>query len=197
MGETLNRIKIVGPVLLLAVCLGFLVVTHVRVLDTLTKIQSHKDTLYMTKIVYIDTGNLFNEAIAHLKEYEGFRSEIYYDTDGSKTIGYGHHLRTGEVFNKITELEATNILIKDLKRKVEFVEGHTQLKGNKSLALGLFAFNVGTGNLMQAIDRGLLNNINKITDYCHYSIMEDGEKVTKRSDKLYERRKFELYIYTR
>lgn len=197
MRNIFNQIKVnLGPILLIAILFSFLIITHIRVVINHTSNLLYEDTLYMTKIVYVDTNKLFNEAINHLKEYEGFRSEMYYDVDGSKTIGYGHHFNSNENFSTITEKEATILLIKDLNKKIEFVEGHTDLRGNKSLALGLFAYNVGTGNLMKAINKGLLTNINRITDYCHYSTIEDGQKITKRSDQLYERRKFELYLYT-
>lgn len=197
MRNIFNQIKVnLGPILLITILFSFLIITHIRVVINHTSNLLYEDTLYMTKIVYVDTNNLFNEAINHLKEYEGFRSEMYYDVDGSKTIGYGHHFNSNESFSTITEEEATILLIKDLNKKIEFVEGHTDLRGNKSLALGLFAYNVGTGNLMKAINKGLLTNINRITDYCHYSTIEDGQKITKRSDQLYERRKFELYLYT-
>lgn len=194
---TYNPLRIIS-----AVVISFLIVTaftlnYIGVVNSISAQNNimYRDTLYLTKIVYIDTLDRFSEAIKHLKEYEGFRSDLYYDVDGSRTIGYGHHLKSNEHYSSITEEQATRILIADLKSKIEYVEKHTDLRGNKSLALGLFAFNVGTGNLMTAINNGLLNNITKITDYCHYSIVENGVKITKRSDKLYERRKFELYLY--
>lgn len=151
------------------------------------------DTIYVEKRVYIDTNYLFDEALAHLKEYEGFRANMYYDVDGSKTIGYGHHFKKGENFSVITEGSATDLLVTDLQRYIDYVEKETDLRGNKSLALGLFTFNVGTGNFNKAIARGLLSNINRITKYCHY---RDGERVI-RSQKLLERREFELYIYNK
>lgn len=164
--------------------------------NNIPNVEIVKEVIYLKKIVYIDTGNLYNEAIKHIKEYEGFRSKIYYDTDGSKTIGYGHHLKKSEKFANISESFATNLLIKDLNKKIKYVEETTELSNNKSLALGMFAFNVGNSNLNKAIKNGLLKNINKLKLYCNYTTTLNGEKITKSSLKLLERRKFEIYIYT-
>src|SRR5690606_24082445 len=83
-----------------------------------------KDTVYVENKIYVDTGNIYMEAINHLKKYEGFRSTVYYDTDGSETIGYGHHILSGENFYFITEEEATELLKKDLDKRIKFVNEH-------------------------------------------------------------------------
>lgn len=181
-----------------AIVIGIILLIGVNFLYSYEK-NPHKcevDTVYVK--VYVDTGNIYNEAIDHLKEYEGFRSKMYYDTDGSKTIGYGHHFKPGEDFKTITEEEATDILKDDLATKIDHVSNITDtLTSNQELALGLFAFNVGTGNLDKAISRGLLTNITSITDYCHYKVKKDGQQIVKRSKKLYERRLFELYVFNK
>lgn len=144
----------------------------------------------------LETGSLFEEAIDHMKDYEGFRSNVYYDTDGSRTIGYGHHLKESENFTQISEQFATKLLIRDLTKRIKYVEETTELSGNKSLALGMFAFNVGNSNLNKAIKNGLLKDIYRLKLYCNFTTKVDGIKVTKKSTKLYERREFEIYIYT-
>lgn len=153
------------------------------------------DTVKIEK-VQLDTGTLFDAAIDHIKDYEGFRSNVYYDTDGSKTIGYGHHLKKGENFTQISEEFATKLLIRDLTKRIKYVEETTELSSNKSLALGMFAFNVGNGNLNRAIRNGLLKDIQRLKLYCNYTTKIDGVKITKQSKKLLERREFEIYIYT-
>lgn len=184
-------------IILITIGVLFMIAVQAFVPSFINLKNDNPDTIVVEQKVYVDTGNLFTEAITHLKEYEGFRSHMYYDVDGSKTIGYGHHFRNNEDFISITESEATEILVEDLKRKIDYVEEHTDLRDNQSLALGLFAFNLGTGNFDKAISGGLLDNIHRITDYCHYKVTENGETIVKKSQKLYERRQFELYLYTR
>lgn len=142
--------------------------------------------------VYVDTC-YYNDAIDHIKSYEGFRSTCYRDNDGSLTIGYGHHLRKGESYSLIDEATAEKLLVEDLTRCVSFVERHTELRSNKSLAMGMLAYNCGTGKVKGYIERGLLDNIESLPQYCHYT-NQSGKKV--KSKKLQERRNFELLVYT-
>jgi lysozyme len=143
----------------------------------------------------VDTRDMYQLALGHLKEYEGFRSEVYIDVDGSKTLGYGHHLLPGEDFVTISEKQATNLLIRDLNLRIQHVESTYSLTGNQALALGLFAFNAGTGNLKKAVDNGLLGDINRLLQYCHYRVKINGKRVMKTSKKLLERRQFEVALY--
>mgnify|MGYP005986623655 CR=1 FL=1 len=156
------------------------------------------DTVYVEEVIYVDTGDIYQEAIDHLKEHEGFRSYVYYDTDSSKTIGYGHHLNSNEKFTSITEEEADLLLKEDLEERIQYVETKVDtLNSTQTLALALFAFNCGVGNLNKAISAGILKNIGKLKQYCHYKTVENGELVTKRSTSLYNRRKFEIYLFKR
>jgi len=60
-----------------------------------------------------------------LKRHEGYRSKVYIDTVGKKTIGYGHNLCANPTYevdgkvvvigNKITKSEAEDIFEYDLK----------------------------------------------------------------------------------
>lgn len=140
----------------------------------------------------------YNDAIDHLKYYEGFRADVYYDVDGSKTIGYGHHLLTGENYTHITELEATSILKKDLKVRMKYVKNKYNVTGDTLLALTLFSFNLGTGGLDKAISKGLLKNPNKLLQYCHYRTRnKEGVEKVHTSKRLLERRKYELRLITK
>jgi len=187
-----------GSFLPLVVGLCFIILIPGYSKEINEEVKCVSDTVYIQTKVYVDTGNIYNEAIDHLKEYEGFRSNVYYDTDGSRTIGYGHHLNAGESFTYLSEERATDLLMKDLDRRIDYVNGQIDtLNPNQSLALGLFAFNLGTGNLDKAISRGLLTDINRITHYCHYKTVIDGQVITKRSTKLHERRRYELYIFNK
>lgn len=143
------------------------------------------------KVYVYDT--LYNSVIDHIKSYEGFRSTPYKDNDGSLTIGYGHHLRNGENYSRIDSAFAEKLLVEDLTRCVDFVENHTSLQDNQSLAMGMLAYNCGTGRVKRYIANGLLDRIEVLPHYCHYTNSK-GEKV--KSSKLQERRTFELQVYT-
>jgi len=142
---------------------------------------------------------LYNNVIKHLKKHEGFRDEIYLDNDGSPTIGYGHHILEGETFSTpITEYHATALLKKDLDKRVLEIEKATDLTGNKSLALGLLAYNMGVGKVKHYIDKYNLlcgDNINKILNYCHYKVNRGGKQIVLKSKSLEKRRQFELAVY--
>lgn len=157
------------------------------------------DTIYVEKTVYIDTSYIYDEAIEHLKEYEGFRAKVYIDTDGSKTIGYGHHLRKNENWSYVSEEKATDILKKDLDRRIDFVNENYEVNSYQALALGMLGFNLGTGRLSNYIKKDKLlegDNINKILNYCHYkTYTSDGTCIVKTSSSLKERRQFELHIF--
>lgn len=152
------------------------------------KIEVKGDTIRDT--VYVDT--LYNSVIDHIKSYEGFRSTPYKDNDGSLTIGYGHHLRRGENYAMIDTVIGEKLLVEDLTRCIDYVERNTDLRGRKSLAMGMLAYNCGTGRVNGYIKRGLLDNIEALPQYCHY-VSSKGERV--KSKKLQERRIFELKVY--
>lgn len=138
---------------------------------------------------------LFEKAIEHLKEYEGYRSEVYIDVDGSRTIGYGHHLLEDEYYTTVNKEFATSVLKKDLTQRVNTIKEKYNLDYKESLALGLFAYNIGMGGLDKAISKGLLKKIDKLLLYCNYTVTLNGEKVKVRSEKLKERREYELSLY--
>lgn len=55
------------------------------------------------------------QAKALIKHHEGYRDEIYNDTEGCATVGWGHHLRVGSRIPR----EASQLLFKmDFERSV-------------------------------------------------------------------------------
>lgn len=137
------------------------------------------------------------KAVTHLKSYEGFSNKIYIDVDGSKTIGYGHHLLPGEYYKTISEKKATAILIKDLDIRLDYIQAKYKVTGDTLLALALFSFNCGTGTLAKAIKNGILIYPKKLLSYCHYKTYdEEGNVIWHTSKKLLKRRKYELTLIT-
>jgi len=151
-----------------------------------------------TEIVpkHINLGNLYDTAINFIKQKEGFCDVPTISCDGSLTIGYGHMIKKGENFSKINKIQATELLKKDLKKAIDFVEDNTKLSENKSLALGLLAFNIGTRRFLKYFKNdSLLTNIHKIRNYCYYHKVKDGQYITIKSKALLNRREFEIFIY--
>lgn len=139
--------------------------------------------------------NYIEKAVAHLKTFEGFRGEVYLDVDGSRTIGYGHHLLSGEHYANISEKVATDILMVDFTTRLNVVEKKYKVHDNKAIALTLLGYNLGMGGLNKAVQSGLLKNPEKFLLYCHFKIYTNGVWVTKKSSRLLERRTFEYNMF--
>lgn len=94
--------------------------------------------------------------IGLIKKYEGRRLDAYQDSVGVWTIGYGHTNAAGpppvRPGDRISEIEAAEILRKDLKKYEKYVEElvTVPLKQNQFDALVSFCFNVGPGNLKKS-----------------------------------------------
>lgn len=144
----------------------------------------------VVKVSYIDS------AVAHLKTFEGFRSKVYLDVDGSRTIGYGHHLLSGETYANISEKVATDILMNDFTTRLNVVEQTYDVCGNKAIALTLLGYNLGMGGLRKAVQSGLIKNPERFLLYCHYKTRTNGVWVTRKSNKLFQRRTFEYNLFT-
>jgi|TARA_R110000744_G_scaffold11552_2_gene34992 GH24 family phage-related lysozyme (muramidase) len=139
------------------------------------------------------TDSLYNSVIDHIKSCEGFRSTPYKDTNGALTIGYGHCIKEGEKYIKVNKAIAEKLLVEDLTRCVNHIEKITDLCGRQSLAMGMLAFNCGTSKVSGYINRGLLDNIEALPRYCHYT---NSKGITVKSTGLLKRRTFELKVYT-
>lgn len=97
-----------------------------------------------------------------IKNFEGRRLDAYYDIAGILTIGYGStgpHVRKGM---RITEQEAEDLLLEDLKR---FEEGVTDavkvmITQNQFDALVSLSFNIGMGAFRSSTALKRLNRNN-------------------------------------
>ncbi len=85
-----------------------------------------------------------------IKACEGFHAERYLCPAGKPTIGYGHVILAGEVFeHSLSEAEAVDLLRRDLAEVGRQVAGlvRAPLNDNQFSALVSFTYNVGAGNL--------------------------------------------------
>jgi lysozyme len=111
--------------------------------------------------------------VALLKQAEGLRLEPYKDQGGKLTIGYGHLIRPGESFGKISQLQAEQLLISDLAVAEHAVNSlvRVSITQNQFDALVSFVFNVGSGNfgsstLLKELNAGNYNDAaNQLTQW--------------------------------
>jgi GH24 family phage-related lysozyme (muramidase) len=188
MNEKKNNVVYMIYYLLLFILTGTLINYNIK---TEEHIKIKIKYVKVNQIVYVDTCNLFNEAINHLKEHEGFRSNVYLGNNGRKTIGYGHQLLKGESYKSISKEKAEDILVEDFNKHYERIQKSLELSDNQSIALALFSFNVGEGTFNVALKQGLLKNINKLSLYSYYK----HRGLYRKSKKLHQRRLYELHLF--
>jgi RHS repeat-associated protein len=104
--------------------------------------------------------NLSKRGLDCVKSYEGLNLNVYKDSAGYPTIGYGHLILSGEDFSGgITEEQAADLLRKDASDAIKAVQDlvKVELTQNQFDALVSFSFNLGRGSLAKST---LLANIN-------------------------------------
>lgn len=93
--------------------------------------------------------NYYEEAVAKIKEHEGFRSCTYV-LEGVRTIGYGHTIKKGEHFGCLTETQADSLLRADFNAALKCVDRYTKTKGSRRIALGHFIYCKGVGTFLKS-----------------------------------------------
>lgn len=104
--------------------------------------------------------HITQQGLELIKHFEGFRAEIYHDTAGYPTIGYGHLIREGEDFaGGITEAQAEALLTKDVitaeRAVLRLID--VPLTDGQFNALVSFTFNLGSGALQSSTLRRKVN----------------------------------------
>src|SRR4051794_16225091 len=100
--------------------------------------------------------------IALIKEFEGFSAAPYKDGAGLMTIGYGHKIQPGELFDRISDDTADALLRDDLQEAEDAVNRlvTVALNQNQFDAMVSFTFNLGEGRLHESTLLALLNSGN-------------------------------------
>jgi lysozyme len=104
--------------------------------------------------------SLSSQGVDFIKKHEGYSSQIYNDSAGNPTIGYGHLIKPGENFsNGITQQQATALLAQDAQSAVAAVNAKLTAKISQKQfdALVDFTYNLGAKNLGKST---LISNIN-------------------------------------
>lgn len=99
-----------------------------------------------------------------IKSFEGLELEAYKDAVGVWTIGYGHTAMAGAPVPvagmKLTEKEATDLLLHDLVKYEQPVKDYVKvsLNDNQYSALVSFVYNLGGGNFKSSTLLKKINN---------------------------------------
>lgn len=98
-----------------------------------------------------------------IKRFEGLRLEAYQDVAGIWTIGYGH-TKTARPGMRITEKEAEQLLLDDLKDAERGVESPVKVpvNDNEYSALVSLVFNIGRGAFSKSTALKLLNKDDRV-----------------------------------
>jgi lysozyme len=120
-------------------------------------------------------------ALSIIKKYEGFRSKAYICPGGYKTIGYGHLLKKNEAYENISENDADELLIEDIKKieKSMIRLINVSLTQNQIDALISFCFNVGVGSFQRSTMRQKINRLEHmlVPDEFKKWIFANGKKL--------------------
>lgn len=106
--------------------------------------------------------HITNNGLSLIKYFEGFSSNIYFDSAGLATIGYGHLIRPHEqkIFKSpITRTQAENLLKLDVIAAENAVIRliNIPLSNAQFDALVSFVFNLGSGALQRSTLRSKVN----------------------------------------
>lgn len=150
----------------------------------------------MSKRSEIETGNFnlnhalecswnnnYESVIKFIKNHEGFnKGQIYLCPAGSKTIGYGHIIREGEVFPEsgISKKTADSLLRADFAKAVKLAGYHTNLRGSRKLAVAHFIYSKGPGAFCRSRLKKAIENDTDVdkefAKWCYYTNSKTGKK---------------------
>ena len=133
-----------------------------------------------------------------IRLWEGFVDTVYIGFANEHLIGYGHLVRKGESYGKITKWQADSLLDTDLEKIMKICYNTTGLVGRKLLAITAFSYNIGSNKFAKStlnkkyISKNCNNGIyNEWVKWSHY---HNGRKFVK-SKALVKRRNWEVYFY--
>lgn len=102
---------------------------------------------------------LLKELEGRVLDTSGHWHEPYHDQAGKLTMGYGHLIKDTEYPKRLSEIEATDLLKKDLERFEDCINEFVvwPLHQNEFDALVIFCFNIGTAAFKRSTLLKILN----------------------------------------
>lgn len=101
-------------------------------------------------------GQASSNLVYFMKQMEGFSPNVYKDSGGVATVGYGSTSKPDLAKAPVSEAEATQMLVNEMDSKAKAVDSLVQRNGLYNLnqgqfdALTDFAYNAGQGNLARS-----------------------------------------------
>lgn len=139
-----------------------------------------------------------------IANWEGCKLTAYKDIAGLLTIGIGHLIVSGESFTTITQDQAIELLAKDVAKCESAINTFIKvpLNQNQFDCLVSFSFNCGTGvlktsTLAARLNAGFYDEVpTHLLNWCKYTVVENGARVTKTNQGLLNRRKSEGQLWS-
>lgn len=138
--------------------------------------------------------------IEKIKRHEALRLVPYKDEAGKWTIGYGHLLKPGEWWDRITEAQAEDLLRQDLAEAEAAVNQAVKvpINSNQYDALVSFVFNVGVTAFRNSTLLKRLNDSDYVAAAAEMlrwnKITVDGRKVVSAGLSMRRSRERELFL---
>ena len=131
-----------------------------------------------------------------IKHFEGLRLTPYRDISGKYTIGYGHLLRKGESYTKISEAQAERILVEDIRIAEAVVKQYVRVPINRDQfsALVSLVYNIGGYQFRKSTLLKMLNARNYVAAAQEFTRWNKVGKT--RYPGLTRRRKMEFNLFT-
>lgn len=147
---------------------------------------------------YESIGQLLEEE-RFIKEYEGFSSKVYQDSNGQSVIGYGHKIEDSSANQTTTKQKSTNILEEDIRDIEALITAwvHVPLSQRQTEALVSLIYNWGEHNFLKSKGLEYLNQGNYDAAAHEFFSKERGvvNIAGKFSKGLYRRRQAELELW--
>lgn len=100
-----------------------------------------------------------SKGVNFIAQFEGFKETPYLCPSGCPTIGFGHVIRKGEFFDKITKEEGLILLKKDLQIYQKVISKLLTVSLSKSqyIAVLSLTYNIGPGAFQRSTLRQKIN----------------------------------------
>ena len=169
-----------------------IILFSINIIGLLFTTKVKEKTIYKVKHIEVKF-DYYDYVIEFIKKHEGLILEPYKCPAGKVTIGYGHIIKRGEYFTKITGLEAELILRNDFDNCFKLTSENLSI--NKRFAIAHFIYSFGSTKYNKSTLKKLMENGeyigNEIIKWCNYK--SKGNYI--KSDNLLRGRLFELELY--